>query len=122
MNNSIKGVFIQVLYLSSQKIWGSCFLSQMHLTQTTLPPLDYSFQCASLTSGRGPDGAVGAEWPAYPQASYANQSKIDATAENDWIFCASSTIEVKAPGGRSGGKEGVVEKEGAFCCHGEGGL
>jgi len=25
----------------------------------------------------GAYGAVGAEWPAYPQASYANQSKSD---------------------------------------------
>lgn len=102
-----------------------CFFDFANITsrkKLTLPPLDYSFQYAPSTSGRGPDGAVGAEWPAYPQASYANQSKIDATAENDWIFCASSTIEAKVPGGRSGGKDGVVEKEGAFCCHGEGGL
>lgn len=105
------------------KTWDT-HLSEQGVTppKPTLPPVDYSFQCAPLTSGRGPNGAVGAEWPAYPQASYANQSKVDATAGNDWIFCASSTIEVKAPGGRSGGKEGVVEKEGAFCCHGEGGL
>ena len=87
-----------------------------------LPPLDYSFQCAPLTSGRGPNGAVGAEWPAYPQASYANQSKVDATAGNDWIFCASSTIGTKARVGAGRAWEGIVEKEGAFCCLGEGGL
>lgn len=58
-----------------------------------LPPLDYSFQCAPLTSGRGPDGAVGAEWPAYPQASYANQSKVDATARKRWIFAPAQQLK-----------------------------
>jgi hypothetical protein len=84
---------------------------------TTLPPLDYSFQCAPSTSGRGPDGAVGAEWPAYPQASYANQSKVDATAGNDWIFapahqsCLLSLVSCLLSLGRAGagrGEEGCA--------------
>ncbi|WP_270830539.1 hypothetical protein, partial [Aeromonas sp. QDB63] len=64
-----------------------------HSDNPTLPPVDYSFQCAPLTSGRGPDGAVGAEWPAYPQASYANQSKVDVTARKRWIFAPAQQLK-----------------------------